>query len=458
MGDGAPAVPPASSPRSAFAADLRSVLSERGFRRLFATRLVSQTGDGLFNAGFAAYVFFGATTFPNPAAAAEAFAVLYLPYSLIGPFAGVFIDRWSRRQILVWAALIRSAMVAVTALIVASGNLGLPLYICVLAVLGVNRFFLAALSAATPHVVAEDKLVMANAVAPTSGTIVGFIGGILGLAVHLVTGGGHVGSAATLLAGGVLYVAAGLTGMTMRRDLLGPLRDPDEPHPAGIVDEVSDVVRGLAAGARHLWERRNAAAAIFAVGSHRFLYGIMLLMALLLYRNYFYAGGTGNAALGHGTLVVITSAVGYGAAALITPVVTRRLSKGTWITWLLASGGVTTGILGATFRQIPFLALGFALGVVAQGVKICADTIVQQNVDDAYRGRVFSIYDMAFNVAYVIGPAIAAAFMPVTGKSYPIVVLLAVGYLLAAAGFAAMTRGRAVRPERPEPEPSPAPR
>ena len=435
------------------------MLAEREFRRLFATRLVSQTGDGLFNAGFAAYVFFGATTFPNPAAAAEAFAVLYLPYSLIGPFAGVFIDRWSRRQILVWSALIRSVMVAVTAGVVASGNLGVPLYIGVLAVLGVNRFFLAALSAATPHVVAEDKLVMANSVAPTSGTIVGFAGGILGLAVHLATGGGHIGSAATLLAGGALYAGAGITGMTMPRDLLGPKRDPSEPQPSGVLNEVADVARGLAAGARHLWERRKAAAAIFAIGSHRFLYGIMLLMALLLYRNYFYKGVSGNAALGHGTLVVITSAIGYGAAAIITPIVTRRLSKSAWITWLLAIGGILTGALGATFQQAAFLLAGFALGVVSQGVKICADTIVQQHVDDAYRGRVFSIYDMVFNASYVAGPAVAAVFMPVTGKSYPIVVLLCAGYLLAAAGFVAMSRGPAIRPERPEPaEPSPAPR
>ena len=72
-------------------------------RRLFATRLISQAGDGMFTAGLGAYVFFNATSFPNPVSAAGAFAVLYLPYSLIGPFAGVFIDRWSRRQIMVWS-------------------------------------------------------------------------------------------------------------------------------------------------------------------------------------------------------------------------------------------------------------------------------------------------------------------------------------------------------------------
>ena len=163
--------------RSAFVADLRTVLAERDFRRLFSVRLISQTGDGIVTAAIGTYVFFNATTFTSPAAAAGALTVLYLPYSLIGPFAGVFIDRWSRRQILVVSALLRSVFVVLTAALMASGNRSIPLYAAYLLVLGVNRFFLASLSAALPHVVAEDKLVMANSVSPTAGGIMALIGG-----------------------------------------------------------------------------------------------------------------------------------------------------------------------------------------------------------------------------------------------------------------------------------------
>ena len=146
MSEGAGQAGAAEPRRSSFGSDLREVLAERDFRKLFASRLVSQTGDGVFNAGFAAYAFFSAQTFPDPVAAVNAFAVLYLPYSLIGPFAGVFIDRWSRRQIIVWGALIRAAMVVVAGFIVLAGQTGIPLYISALAVLGVNRFFLSASS------------------------------------------------------------------------------------------------------------------------------------------------------------------------------------------------------------------------------------------------------------------------------------------------------------------------
>ena len=54
--------------RSTFLSDLRTVLAERDFRRLFATRLVSQTGDGIITAGVGTYVFFNASSFPDPAA------------------------------------------------------------------------------------------------------------------------------------------------------------------------------------------------------------------------------------------------------------------------------------------------------------------------------------------------------------------------------------------------------
>ncbi len=428
--------------RPSFWSDLKAVLAERDFRKLFAARLVSQTGDGVFNAGFAAYAFFSAQSFPSPAAAVYAFTVLYVPYSLIGPFAGVFIDRWSRRQIIVYGALLRSAMVAVAGFVVLGGQTGIPLYISALAVLGVNRFFLSAVSAGTPRVVPPDKLVMANAVAPTSGTIVSFAGGVLGLGVHLVTGGGLAGSAATLWFAGACYIAAALLGTRLAKHLLGPFEAGARPAAgvrSGLAGELGEVFRGLVAGLRHLSERRRAAYALGAVGVHRALYGTLLVQALLLYRNYFYSGGNGNKALGSVTLLVITSAVGFGLAAVLTPPGVKRLTKDQWIAVWLLIGGVVTILLGPTFDKYTYLVVGFALGLSAQCVKICVDTTVQQTVDDAYMGRVFSLYDMIYNVAFVVGPALAIPFLPESGKSYPVILVIGAGYVAASAAYAALT-------------------
>ena len=432
--------PPAAAQRASFLRDLRIVWGEPGFRRLFSTRLISQAGDGLFTAGLGGYVFFNATNFPNPASGAAAFAVLYLPYSLIGPFAGVFIDRWSRRQILVRSALIRSVFVAVTAGFVASGKLGIPLYVGVLAVLGVNRFFLSALSAALPHVVPADKLVMANSVSPTAGGIMAAIGGIAGLGVHVALHGGRGEYAATLLVAGCCYIAAGLVSATMARDVLGPQHSEGEPAPSRISAELAVVLAGLVAGARYLAGRRRASAVLAATAANRLCYGILFLMSILLYRNYFYRAEGANKALGHYALLTALVAVGYGASAFLTPIATRRLGKPAWIALLLGVGALATAVLGVPFNQFGFLVLGFFLGLAGQGIAICATTILQEDIGDTYRGRAFSFYDMTFNVLFVAGAGISAAFMPMTGKSDALIAAVAVAYALAATGYWALSR------------------
>jgi hypothetical protein len=212
------------------------------------------------------------------------------------------------------------------------------------------------------------------------------------------------------------------------------------------------VAGSLISGARHVWRRRPVAAALTATCCHRLLYGILLLMSILLYRNYFYPTSA-NKSLAEFTLVIIASAVGYGAAAIITPIATRRLAKPTWIAVLLAAGGIVTGLLGSTFSQIPFVVIGFGLGVVAQGVAICATTIIQEMMEDSYRGRVFSLYDMLFNVPFVIGAAGSALLMPLDGRSYPLIAFVAAGYLVAAGGYLLLGR-QAPGGWRPGSEPS----
>jgi MFS family permease len=414
--------------------DLRTVLEVPEFRRLFSVRLASQTGDGIITAGVGTYVFFNASSFPSPAAGAAAFAALYLPYSLIGPFAGVFIDRWSRRQILVWSALVRFSFVVLTSACMATGTRSAPLYIAVLLVLGVNRFFLSSLSAALPHVVAGDKLVMANSVSPTAGGIMSTIGGVVALGINVATGNTERGAAITVLAGGCCYVAASMIAATMRRDLLGPVREPGAPAPGRLSAELATVAGGLAEGARYVARRRAPAAALAATGAFSLVFGPLFLMSILLYRNYFYPASAGSAE-GHLGALVIASGIGYACAALITPPATRRMSKQTWIVVLLAASAVIALVLGETFNQAAYVAIGFCLYLTRQSMAICVVTILQEDVEDAFRGRVFAFYDMMFNVTYVAGAAIAAAFMPKDGKSAVIIAAVAAGYALTAIGY-----------------------
>lgn len=123
------------------------LLRNRPFLKLFGTRMVGSLGDGILQAALAAFVVFSPERQATPLAIATSFGVLLLPYSFIGPFAGVFLDRWRRRQVLVYANWLRGVTTVATILIVSTGRVGIDLGLVVLATLGLGRFVLSGLSA-----------------------------------------------------------------------------------------------------------------------------------------------------------------------------------------------------------------------------------------------------------------------------------------------------------------------
>ncbi|MCW2884019.1 MAG: hypothetical protein QOE54_2198 [Streptosporangiaceae bacterium] len=413
--------------------ELRAVLRGRDFRRLYATRLISQLSDGVFQVALAGFVFFSPERETSPARAATAFAVLLLPYSIVGPFAGVFIDRWSRRQILLYSPLLRAVLVcALAALLWTTGP---PFYLAALLVLGINRFFLSALSAALPHVVGRTQLILANSLAVTSGTIIAFAGAGVAYLLRQVFGADRSGTALILACSALGYVLAAGTARTLGRDQLGPehgttRRQPDLPP---LRRALGDVLHGLADGARHIWRRRPAALALAAISLHRFLYGIVLIMAGLLYRNYLSTDP--DEGLSKFVVFLALSGAGFFAGAVLTPVVVRRVGKQTWIVALLGLGAFTVPATCAPFQETPLAIGGFLLGLVSQGIKISVDVIIQESVLDAYRGRVFSVYDMLFNGMFVAAAAVAAISLPDTGRSYAMLAALFAGWALTALAY-----------------------
>jgi hypothetical protein len=185
---------------------------------------------------------------------------------------------------------------------------------------------------------------------------------------------------------------------------------------------------------RYVARRRGPAAALGATGGFSFLFGPLFLMSVLLYRNYFYRSSV-SVAEGHFGALVVLAGIGYACAALVTPPATRRLSKPAWITLMLAASAAVTLTLGETFSQPAFLAIGFCLYLTRQGVAICAVTILQEEVDDAYRGRVFAFYDMMFNAAYVAGAALSVVIMPADGHSPGLIALVGTGFAVVAAAY-----------------------
>lgn len=415
-------------------AGLRDLLRGSRFRQLLATRIAGQTGDGVFQIALASFIIFSPDHQTSAAKIAAGFATLLLPYSVIGPFAGVFIDRWRRQRILKWSNVLRAALVAIVAVVVAAGVQGPLFYVTALSVVSVNRFVLSALSASLPHVVREDQLVTANSLSTTLGTVTAVVGAGAGLGVRALIGSSDRGVAIVAIVAVLPYLLAAFAATRMPPQLLGP--DADVVH-APLRHAVGAVGTGIRAGAAHVRRRRDARMALAAIGAHRFFYAISTVSTLLLYRNY--QGFTDHGwirtdldGLGH---IVAASSVGVLLAAALTPAAARRLGKPAWIVACFALAALVQSTLAATYVQEAYLAAALLLGFAAQGSKICVDTIVQETIDDEFRGRVFAFYDIVFNVAFVAAAALSAALLPPDGKSYAVLSFIAAGYALTAVAY-----------------------
>ncbi|MEX2458218.1 MAG: MFS transporter [Actinomycetota bacterium] len=393
----------------------RRALSSRDFRLLLASRLVSQLGDGLFQAVLVTVLVFLAPEEQDTAAGlAKATFILVVPFSLVGPLAGVLIDRWSRRRILTFTPLVRAA--AALAIIPLAGE-SWVLYGFALVVTSLNRFFLATASASLPRVVAEENLLVANSMAAVGGTTITLGGFLLGTQIA-----DPVGTDALLGAMGVLYSIAAFSGSRIRT----PLRA--ERTAARALASIAGHVRDLAAGLRRLRATPPALASIVTLSLDQVLVGAVTALSLVVFKDRFQEGvasyGRIVGAGGVGILAGIAT-VGWFEPRMAKPRIMR-------LGFLLAGAvcvAAAPAITGPTL-----LVVSFTLGLTFAYRKIPADTIVQASVPDRYRGRVFAVYDLMYGLARPVGVALSIPLIPnlTTGALIAVIgaVYLALGPLV----------------------------
>ena len=409
--------------------ELRQLLRLPDFRKLFAVRLVSQTGDGMFQVGLATLFFFSPENASTATGVAAAFAVLLLPFTIVGPWAGVLLDRWRRRQVLFGGNLVRVVITLTIAFVLLTSGVGPVVYVLALVDLSINRFLLAALSTSLPRVVEGPLLLTANSLTPTLGAAAAGLGAGLGFALGLVLEPGRTKDATVLAVATLLFATASALATRMGRDLLGPDRRADA---AATRAALQDLARGLVDGARHLRERRTPAHALTVMATHRFLYGVVFIASILISRNLLEDPADAAAGLRTFGTVLAASAIGFVLAAVLTPVLSRRTGPHAWIVYCLVLAAASQLLLTVTIHRWALLAAAMALALAAQGAKIAVDTIVQRDTDDAFRGRAFALYDVLYNAAFVGAAALAALVLPDTGYSPPLFALLAAAYLTTA--------------------------
>ncbi len=408
--------------------DLSALATTSGFRKLLAVRLVSQLGDGMLQAGLASLFIFSPETATSVAGVAAALVVMALPYSLVGPFTGPFLDRWRRRQVLVWGNLLRFALVLLI-LPLMFASMMWAVYPLVLLALGVSRFMLAGLSAGLPMVVARERLLIANSLVPTLGGVATAFGACVGIVLRLALPNPELRNVGSLVVATLLFLASSAVARLFGCDELGPERVESRGR---LGSQITSAASDIAAAARYLVRRGTPAAALGAMAAHRFVYGMQLIMLILAGRNLFADSANADAGLASAGALFGAMVAGHGVAVLLTPMARAYVRPSTWIVVCLVAGTVGQICIVLWPSRLWYL-LGLVIfGVGVQGAKIAVDTIVQSDTVDEYRGRAFSIYDVLFNIAECVAAGVAVIVVPITGWSRPVhIVLVAVVWIVA---------------------------
>jgi hypothetical protein len=391
------------------------------FWRLLELRTASQFGDGLFQAGLAGALLFNPERAARPMAIAGAFAVLFLPYSLLGPFAGALMDRWDRRLVLVGANLGRLLSVALVGICLAVGTGNLLVLCGALVVNGLSRFVSSGLSAALPHVVPREQVVTMNSIASASGAVAAFIGANFMLVPRALFGAGDAAAASIILLVTIPMLIALLLSLRFDDHVLGP----DDTQRAIHGSVLYAVITGWMHGIRTVQQRPTVAATLSGLAAHRMVFGVNTLVVLLLVRS----GGAASAgALGGAVLFLAATGTGSFLANVVTPPAVQR-----WGRYVTANAALVIAaaiqLAGATLQLVVMVAGGFILGVAGQVLKLCADTAIQIDVDDALRGHVFAVQDSLFWLAFIGAITAAATVIPPDGRS-PALILAGTGLYL----------------------------
>jgi len=397
--------------------------------RLLRIRWSGQLADGIFQSALASFVLFSPERQATAVSAAIGFTVVLLPYSIVGPFVGTLLDRISRQRAILFSNLLRVVTLLLLSFFIFQGYAGLPITIIVLIAFGVNRLILAGLSAGLPLVVDSPSLISANALAVTGGSVFVVIGGGIGLGVrqllNLTATADHA-DAILILLGAFGYLIAALFTSFVAKSEIGP-----RPHEV-VKGSFTQGFREMREGFRFLEDHADATRGIVATALHRGGLTALTLTALLLERNTFHDPKNSEAGLAGLSVDLSIAAIGFVIGAVMAPYGVRRFGRHRWIRLSIAAASASVVLLIFIRNPVTLAITAFLAAAFGQSVKVTNDALVQSKIDDFYRGRVFSVYDVMVNGAIVLGALSAAVLLPVSGDSWRVPAFIVLVWFLVA--------------------------
>jgi MFS family permease len=422
---------------------------KRDYALLMGAQFFAQAGDGIAQAALAKLIVFGGEKgfdvegAKSPDELLQMALLVFVPYGIISPFLGVVIDRWDRRRLLFVANGLRAVVVGVVSVaLIANGSVpNVVLLFTFLLTLASTRVVLSTKSAALPATLDGEHLVEGNAVSQLGGAL--FQLGGFGASL-IATDFLDVGPVA--LVGAIVYGLGALLGLKIRK--AGETRAA-----MTFGQEVARVVRNIVDGVREVARIPKAGASITTYFWLRLLWSFSLVGIGFVARELISGKNQDfQVAILTGGAGAIGAALGFISAHRMSQ---RVKTTAHLVLTSSAVAGLGVAILGALDTKVSLAVLTFFLGFGFFLAKISLDTMVQEALGDDFRGRAFSLYDISYNLAWIIAAGALKLVWTPDNQSL-LIAGMGVVFLVGLAGIAAWFR-RAGLLTPGEPKQTPAP-
>ena len=388
-----------------------SVFSNRAYATLVGVQFLVQAGQGVIQGAFAKSIAFGGekgfdvTVVPSAQYLLKVVLALYVPYTLVSPFIGVGIDRFERRRILSLSNIVTAVVVSIVAVAVmlplgketSEGNVGatVALIVGLLFIQGCTRVALAVKSAAIPDVLSGKDLLQGNGLSQAGGALFQVVG--IGFAFGAAAA--FPSWIVVVIGAGVLIVAALVANRLERMET--------EPHETTFGQEAKQVISSIVAGLKEVAARPPAALGLSSFQMLRYQFWGFCLFTFGLYAKNLVESGADNLGL---ALVGGGGFLGGALGLVLAQKWKDRVAPIRLLMGAMFALGLATVVFGSQVSLPGFAALLFVGFFTFFLGKISADTIMQQSMPDDFRGRAFALFDIAYNLGFII-PALILSFV-----------------------------------------------
>src|SRR5258708_10474583 len=323
---------------------------------------------------------------------------------LVGPFAGVLVDRMNRKRLLIFSDVVRVFVVLGFLLAVSADNVWL-IYVLSVLQFSFSALFEPCRSAIIPSLVSTDELVIANTLGSVTWSVMLAVGAVVG---GLVTA--LVGPALALLIDSSTFAISALLIMSIT---VPPRAIVPGAASRGELGGLGGL-QGFAEGLRYTRAHPETGAVLLVkVGGN---FGNIDLLMVIYATQLFVLGQNGTGSLG-----LLYSAFGIGA--VLGPVLMNRFSDGSVprLRRLIIAGYALITLGWFLFAGAPILALAAAaITIKAMGSAIYwtySSVILQKTVPDHFLGRVFSLDQAGFQFTTVVSASITGLLIDAAGRN-----------------------------------------